>query len=44
MEDAVARGQVGSGGSGGRHRVDRSGWRRQGMRHGGVGLNGRAGG
>jgi hypothetical protein len=30
MEDAVARGRVGSGGSGGRHGVDRLGWRRWG--------------
>jgi hypothetical protein len=30
--------------SGGHHGVDRSGWRRRGVRAGGVGLNGQAGG
>jgi hypothetical protein len=42
MEDVVARGRVGGGGSGEWHGVDRSRWRRRGVRAGGVGLNGRA--
>jgi hypothetical protein len=38
MEDAVAQGQAGSVGSGGRHRVDRSGWRRRGCEGGRRGV------
>jgi hypothetical protein len=34
MEDAVAQGRAGGGGSGGQHRVDRSGWRRRGREGG----------
>jgi hypothetical protein len=44
MEDAVAQGRAGGGGLGGRHGVDRWGWRRRGVRAGGAGLNGWAGG
>jgi hypothetical protein len=51
MEDAVARGQAGGGGSSGWHGVDRSGWRRWGRegeqreveRAGGQAMGGRAG-
>jgi hypothetical protein len=44
MEDAVAQGRAGGGGLGGRHGVDRWGWRRRGVRAGFAGLNGWAGG